>query len=63
MKKKVFLLACCCPYFSYADAGVNLSSKVKLNKDFSGYKNCVLQFSSHDFHTYFLAEAKKISII
>ena len=38
---------------SLSGCGVNLSSKIKLNKDFSGTRTMSCTFSSRDFNAYF----------
>ena len=53
MKKKVFLFSLLLSLLLLCGCGVNLSSKVKLNKDFSGTRTMSCTFSSRDFHTYF----------
>lgn len=52
MKKKVFLFGYCLTA-SLMRCGVNLTSTVKLNKDFSGTRVMSCTFSSRDFHSYF----------
>ena len=53
MKKKVFLFGMLLSLLLLCGCGVNLSSKVKLNKDFSGTRVMSCTFSSRDFNTYF----------
>lgn len=53
MKKKVFLFGMLLSLLLLSGCGVNLSSKVKLNKDFSGTRTMSCTFSSRDFQTYF----------
>lgn len=61
MKKKVFLFGLLFSLLLLCGCGVNLTSTVKLNKDFSGTRVMSCTFSSRDFHSYF-KEAKKILI-
>ena len=53
MKKKVFLLTMLLSLLLLSGCGVNLSSKIKLNKDFSGTRTMSCTFSSRDFNAYF----------
>ena len=53
MKKKVFLFGMLLSLLLLCGCGVNLSSKVKLNKDFSGTRVMSCTISSRDFNTYF----------
>lgn len=61
MKKKVFLFGLLFSLLLLCGCGVNLTSTVKLNKDFSGTRVMSCTFSSRDFHTYFKG-SKKILI-
>ena len=61
MKKKVFLFGLLFSLLLLCGCGVNLTSTVKLNKDFSGTRVMSCTFSSRDFHSYFKG-AKKILI-
>ena len=53
MKKKVFLFGLLFSLLLLCGCGVNLTSTVKLNKDFSGTRVMSCTFSSRDFHSYF----------
>ena len=53
MKKKVFLFGLLFSLLLLCGCGVNLTSTVKLNKDFSGTRVMSCTFSSRDFNTYF----------
>ena len=53
MKKKVFLFGLLLSLLLLCGCGVNLTSSVKLNKDFSGTRVMSCTFSSRDFKTYF----------
>ena len=53
MKKKVFLFGLLFSLLLLCGCGVNLTSTVKLNKDFSGTRVLSCTFSSRDFHSYF----------
>ena len=53
MKKKVFLFGLLFSLLLLCGCGVNLTSTVKLNKDFSGTRTMSCTFSSRDFNTYF----------
>lgn len=61
MKKKVFLFGMLLSLLFLCGCGVNLSSKVKLNKDFSGTRTMSCTFSSHDFNTYFKGSKKDLN--
>ena len=61
MKKKVFLFGLLFSLLLLCGCGVNLTSTVKLNKDFSGTRVMSCTFSSRDFHS-ISREAKKILI-
>lgn len=61
MKKKVFLFGMLLSLLLLCGCGVNLSSKVKLNKDFSGTRTMSCTFSSRDFNTYFKGSKKDLN--
>ena len=61
MKKKVFLFGLLFSLLLLCGCGVNLTSTVKLNKDFSGTRVMSCTFSSRDFHTYFKGSKKDLN--
>ena len=63
MKKKVFLFGLLFSLLLLCGCGVNLTSTVKLNKDFSGTRVMSCTFSSRDFHSYFKNPARMLLLI
>lgn len=61
MKKKVFLFGLLFSLLLLCGCGVNLTSTVKLNKDFLGTRVMSCTFSSRDFHTYFNGSKKDLN--
>ena len=61
MKKKVFLFGLLFSLLLLCGCGVNLTSTVKLNKDFSGTRVMSCTFSSRDFNTYFKGSKKDLN--
>ena len=61
MKKKVFLFGLLFSLLLLCGCGVNLTSTVKLNKDFSGTRVMSCTFSSRDFNTYFNGSEKDLN--
>lgn len=61
MKKKVFLFGLLFSLLLLCGCGVNLTSSVKLNKDFSGTRVMSCTFSSRDFNTYFKGSKKDLN--
>ena len=61
MKKKVFLFGLLFSLLLLCGCGVNLTSTVKLNKDFSGTRVMSCTFSSRDFRTYFKGSKKDLN--